>query len=286
MILITGATGSIGGHLVRRLRADRVPFRALVRDEAKGRALGCDFVVGDFDAPDTVEAAVRGVDRVLLNSAGAVPTDGRQPMVAQQKTVIDAGRKAGVAQVVKVSVWHARRGGRLAQGAHWEIERYLRASGLAWSILQPSGFMQNFVTGAGTFSADGSLIGPVPDAPTSYIDCQDIAACAAAVLTSPVGPGQTHILTGPEALTMGDIARTLTRLLGRPVHSVGLPPEAMAARLREQGLPAAFADDVAALWAFVGTGAQAPTTTAVKDLTGHPPRTFEQFVADNREAFR
>src|SRR5262249_23665059 len=157
------------------LRQDGVAFRALVRDEAKGRALGCDFAVGDFDDPGSITAALDGVDRLFLNGAGAQPVDGEQPMIRQQKTAIDAAKKAGVSRVVKVSVWHAHEGGRLAEGAHWEIEEYLKASGLGWSLLQPSGFMQNFITGAGSFTADGNLVGAYGEAPVSYIDCEDIA---------------------------------------------------------------------------------------------------------------
>ncbi|GCD97824.1 SDR family oxidoreductase [Embleya hyalina] len=288
MILVTGATGSIGRHLVRRLDELGAPFRALVRDADQGRALGCPYAVGDFDDPDSIAAAVVGIDRVLLNGAGAVPTpDGRpQPMVAQQKTVIDAAGRAGVRRIVKVSVWHAHRGGRLAQGAHWEIERHLEASGVEWSLLHPSGFMQNFLTGAGTFDDNGSLIAPAVDAPVSYIDCHDIAASAAVLLTEPRGAGETFVLTGPEALTMREVADHLEGSLGRPVGVVALGAEDMAARLEAQGVPRRFADDVAHLWADVGTGSMAATTPAVEHLTGREPRTFVAFLAANRNALR
>lgn len=291
MILVTGATGSIGTHLVRQLTALGAPFTALVRDAGKGRALGCRHVVGDFDDPDSIAAALVGVDRLLLNGAGAVPVpDGvPQPMIAQQKTVIDAAIRAGVRQIVKVSVWHAQPGGRLAQGAHWEIEQHLKAAcepdGVAWSLLHPSGFMQNFFTGAGTFSADGSLIAPATDAPVSYIDCADIAACAAVLLTRPRGAGETFVLTGPEALTMAEVATHLTDTVGKPVDVMGLGPDEMAARLKAQGLPDGFADDVAFLWAEVGAGNLSATTSTVEDLTGRAPRGFGAFLAANRAAF-
>ncbi len=225
---------------------------------------------------------------MLLNSAGAVPTPGGgpQPMVAQQRAVIDAAGRVGVRRIVKVSVWHARRGGKLAEGAHWDIEQHLKASGLEWTLLQPSGFMQNFFTGAGAFSDDGRLIAPAPDAPVSYIDCHDIAACAAVLLTEPLGAGQTFVLTGPEAVTTAQIAGHLSGALGKAVEVVGLDRASMAERLGAQGVPAQFAADVAELWAEVATGSLAATTDAVENLTGHRPRTFAEFLAANRTAVR
>ncbi|MEW9554842.1 NAD(P)H-binding protein [Nonomuraea sp. NPDC050783] len=291
MILVTGATGSIGAHLVPLLLDRGVPFRALVRDAARGRALGCDHVVGDFDDPGSLATAMRGVDRLFLNTPGAQPVSGgEQPMIRRQRAAIDAARAAGVSRVVKVSVRHAHQGGRLAEGAHWEIEQYLKASGLGWTILRPGPFMQNFVTGAGTFTAEGGLVGAYGDAGVSYIDCQDIAACAAALLSGApsgtAGLGETHVLTGPRALTHADVAREISAVLGRPVPRVDLSPDELAATLRSQGLPAGFAADVAELCREVATGSLAATTTAVRELTGREPRAFARFLADNAGALR
>ncbi|MGW0809959.1 SDR family oxidoreductase [Nonomuraea sp. NPDC002799] len=286
MILVTGATGSIGTHLVPLLLDRGAPVKALVRDEAKGAALGCDVVVGDFDDPESLAAAMRGVDRLFLNAGGAQPVDGEQPMIRQQRAVMDAARAAGVSKVVKISVWHAHQGGRLAEGAHWEIEEYLKASGLGWSILQPSGFMQNFVTGAGAFTADGKLAGAYGNAGVSYIDCHDIAACAAALLTGSAGLGETYVLTGPHALDHDEIAQELSVALGRTVEHAALSPDELGAALRAQGLPAQFADDVAELSRQVATGSLAATTDAVLELTGRRPRTFTEFLTANAQALR
>ncbi|MET8003677.1 SDR family oxidoreductase [Nonomuraea glycinis] len=285
MILVTGATGSIGTHLVRRLRQDGAAFRALVRDEAKGRTLGCDFAVGDFEDPGSIAAALDGVDRLFLNSAGALPVDGAQPMIRQQKTAIDAAHRAGVTHVVKVSVWHARQGAKLSQGAHWEIEEHLKTSGLSWSLLQPAGYMQNFL-GAGAFTPDGHLISSYADSPVAYIDCHDIAACAAALLTRPHGENATFILTGPQALTDADLAGRISAALRRTVTCVETPPDALATALKSQGLPPWFADDLAVLVKEVAAGSQATTTTAVHDLTRRPPRTFEDFLTAHLPALR
>ena len=279
MILVLGATGSIGTRLVRALREAGEPVRAFVRDRAKGETLGVPLAVGDLDDPASVAAAMAGVDRVLLNAGGAVPAVGEQPMVRQQKAAIDAARMAGVSRLVKVSVWGAKPGGRLAEGAHGEIERHLKTSGLVWSILQPSGFMQNFITGAGAFTADGDLIGAYGDARVSYVDCADLAACAQALLTGEARAGETFIPTGPESLTHTEIAALLSAAWRRPVRYVDLPPDQFAARLTAQGLPADFAAAVAELFAEVAAGTLAATTTHVQDLTGREPRAFADFLA-------
>ena len=283
MILLTGATGSIGTQLAPLLTARGARFRVLARDPGKGRALGGEVVVGDLDDERSVAEAMIGVDRVFLNAGGAVPAPGEQPMVRQQKTVIDAARAAGVSHVVKVSVWGARPGGKLAEGAHWEIERYLKASGLPWTMLRPSGFMQNFVTGAGAFSHDGDLLGAYRDGRVAYIDCADIAACAAVCLAEGAGVGETLLLSGPEALSHDEIAAKLSRALDRSIRYVDLPPEVFAARLAERGLPVAFAEDVAALFTEVATGTLAFLSTTVRDRTGRPPRSFDEFLERRRQ---
>lgn len=285
MILVTGATGSIGRSLVRRLREDGAAFRALVRYEAKGRALDCDFVVGDFDDPSSITAALDGVDRLFLNGSGAQPLDGEQPMIHQQKSVIDAACAAGVTHVVKVSVWHARRGAKLSQGAHWEIDEYLRAAGLAWSLLQPAGFMQNFIA-PGAFTPDGNLISSYGSTPVAHIDCHDIAACAAVLLAGPQGKGETFVLTGPEALTDAQISDKFSSALGRAVGRTELPSDALAAAMTSEGLPRQFAEDLALLVKEVAAGSQATTTTAVRDVTGRPPRTFDDFLTANLQSLR
>ena len=279
MILVTGATGSIGRHLIRGLQARRVPFRAMVRNEARGRQLGVDFVVADFDDPASLATAMTGVDRLFLNGAGAVPSPGPQPMIRQQLAAVDAAVTAGVTAIVKISVWGAKSGGRLAEGAHWEIEQYLKAAPVAWSLLQPSGYMQNFVTGQAAALDAGDVIGLAGDWRVSYIDCYDIAACAAELLTRPDPPNGTHVLTGPEALTHAQIAAKLSAAMHRPVRSIELAAEQMLTRLTAQGLPDEFATDVVALWGDVASGSLSTVTATVRELTGADPRTFDEFLA-------
>ncbi|MFE6685643.1 SDR family oxidoreductase [Streptomyces sp. NPDC057743] len=273
MILVTGATGTIGRHLVRALAESGTRFRALVRNAAKGRELGCECVVGDFDDPASMAAALRGVDRLLLNSGGALPVAGQQPMVRQQTTAIDLARAAGVAHVVKVSAWRPGPGAKLSVRAHWEIEEHLKASGLGWSMLQPTGYMQNFFTGEGGFAHGGAVAGPYGTGRVAYIDAYDVAACAAVLLTGASRGSATYALTGPEALTHGEIAGKL----GVPFRD--LPAQAAAAELRARGLPDWFVEDLLELYAELASGGMAEVTTVVRELVGREPRTFDEFLA-------
>lgn len=275
MILVTGATGTIGRHLVRMLTEAGAPLRALVRDAARGRDLGCDVVVGDFDEPATLAAAFEGVDALLLNSGGALPVAGRQPMVRQQAAAVDAARAASVRHVVKVSAWRPGPESKLSVRAHWEIEQHLTSSGVPWSTLRPTGFMQNFFTGKGGFAGDGAVRGPYGSGRVAYVDAYDVAACAAVLLTDPAGARRrTYDITGPEALDHAEIAAKL----GVPLHAQ-TPAEA-AAQLRAEGLPDWFVTDLLWLYADMASGGLSEVTTVVNELTGRPPRTFDAFLAD------
>jgi uncharacterized protein YbjT (DUF2867 family) len=281
VIVVTGASGQIGRALVEQLDRWGAPRRAFVRQHRHGTELGGDYVVGDLDDPDSVRRALVPGARLLMN--GSLGPE----FVTQQRRLVDFAAEAGVAHVVKVSVRGATPGGLLGLGMHGEVETHLKSSGLAWSILQPVGFMQNLLTEV-TFDGDveGRFHGSYGPGRVGYIDARDVAAVAAALLTRPVGENETLVLTGSEAPTHDEIAEVLTRTLGRPVRYVDLAVPAMAERLRSAGVPAAAADDLATLMRLVGDGRWASTTTAVRDLTGRPPRTLADFVAGHADLFR
>ncbi|MEU5873430.1 SDR family oxidoreductase [Glycomyces sp. NPDC047369] len=288
MILVTGATGSTGRHLVAQLKAQGAPVQALVRDAAKGESLGVDYAVGDFDDPASLAAAMRGVDRMFLASPGAQPEteDGEQPMVRWERNAVDAAKGAGVRYVVKLSVLNARIGGRMSEGGHGEAEAHLKASGLEWTMLRPGGFMQNFLSPATVlWDEQGALIGPDGPGRMAFIDCHDIAASAAALLTEEPEPGGTLQITGPEALSYEGIAVQLSRGWGR---SIGFNPhseEAVAARLLGFGLAPQQAAELASLYGSMGSGDFQEVTGEVERLTGRAPRTFAEFMAANPEDF-
>ncbi|MGI5272145.1 NAD(P)H-binding protein [Nonomuraea sp. CA-218870] len=270
MIVVTGATGSIGRALISLLPRDEV--LAVVREPAD---LGCPHALGDFERPESIAAHLSPGDRLFLNSS-------LWPGVADaHRAVIDLAREAGAAQVVTVSVRHARPGGRLGQDPHGRIDEHLRASGLPHAILRPGGFMQNLLTEV----RDGRFHGSYGTARVNHIDVRDIAEVAAALLTRPVGPSATYTLTGPEALTHEEIAAAITAATGRPVTYADLPVPAMTAHLTAQGVPEGVAAQLAAMMREMETEDWASVSTVVEDLTGRPPRSLSDFLAGHAHAF-
>lgn len=285
MVLVTGATGNTGRPLVAELVQRGAPVRAFVRDRARAEAVlppGVELVEGDLDRPDTLAAAVAGVDRLYVLSA---PTP-RLP--EQEREVLEAAARAGVQHVVKHSAFGASTGApmRITRW-HAEAERMLRRSGLAWTILQPNMFMQNFLQFAPGVAATGELRLTATDGRVSVVDCRDVAAVAAAVLTGSGHEGRTYVPTGPEALTLAELAARLGAAIGRNVRCVDTPGSALRESLIATGAESWLADDfVAHLDYYFVAGRAAAVTREVLDLTGRPPRSFEQFAKESASAFR
>src|SRR3954454_19855447 len=206
MILVTGANGRPGSAVIREFARQNHPVRALVRDPAKADALralpGVEVVYGDMLEPETLESALAGVKRVLMiSSAGP-------QMLETQCTFIDAARAAGVEHLVKFSGKDSVDGFDperfRSSRSHEQIQRYLLASGMPWTVLRPSQFMQVYFEEVPDIAAHGELRLPLGATTMAPIDIDDIARIAYAALTTPGHEGKTYPMTGPEALTMDD----------------------------------------------------------------------------------
>jgi len=281
MNLIIGATGTVGRALARRLSASNVAFRGLVRTEEKGRQLGCPYLIGDLDEPGSIASALQGVSRVFLNSsAGAA-------LLRQQCAVIDAAKAAGVRQIVKLSTRGAEETSAVvAARAHAQVEAHLKSSGLDWTILRPGFFMQNFLRHADSIRGEGRFYGAFRDGKVAFLDVEDIAATAAVTLLREDYLGATLVLTGPDALTHAEAAATIGRLIGRQVAYVDLPVERMVGSMIERGMPAESARGLGLMMSAMAEGQAAYTTTTVREVTGVPARSFEQFVQSHIGAFQ
>jgi len=283
MIVVIGATGAVGSALLPLLAGQDVSLRALAHSKA-GRerieALGVEAVEGDLDQPATLDRAVEGCDRVFLVSPP------HPDQVAREQAAIDAAGRAGIAQVVVLSVMGAGADSPIAFARwHAEIDEHLRASGLGWTILRPSGFMQAHLLPVATVTAEGRWYGMTGDGATAYVDLRDVAAVAATVLTTPGHTGAVYELTGPAALSQPEAAAQLSDVLGRPVAYVDLPAEVFRANLAGAGLPDWLADAVVALYQTTRNGHAATVTNTVELVTGHPPRPYRELVETRRDDF-
>ena len=283
MILVTGATGKVGQEVVRQLAAANVPVRALVRDPERAshiRLPDVAIVAGDLGRPETLEPALRDVDRVFLLSS----PDPDQ--VRLQGNLVDAARRAGVRHIVKVSVAGGPDSGTRIGRWHWATEKQIEASGIAFTFLRPNFYMQQVLDFAPSIAATGSFSLPVGTGQIAMVDARDVAAVAACALTEEGHRQRIYDLTGPAPLSFGDVADELSRTTGKPVEFVHVPPEYARKQLLALGLPRWLAEDMLVLCASVREGYGVDVSTAVADVTRRPPRTFAEFAGDYASVFR
>jgi uncharacterized protein YbjT (DUF2867 family) len=279
-VLVTGASGNTGSALVPALRKAGVEVRAFVRDEAKAQALkdvGAEIVVGDLDRPETIAPAVEGVDKIYLLTWNG-------PTQAQQvENVLKAATKAGNPHIVRHSMWGSEKSRIIKQGD--QAEKAVMSSGLPWTLLKPTFFMQNTMMAAQTIMSDGVIYWDVGDGRISMIDVRDIVDAAAAVLTGSGHEGKSYILTGPEAISFHDVAATFSQVLGKDVQYVSVPGEASLKSMVSMGFPEWIARGFGELMEGFSEGFASNTTDNVAILSGHPARSFEQFVRDFAQVF-
>jgi uncharacterized protein YbjT (DUF2867 family) len=279
MILVTTA-GKVGAEAARLLAEQSVPVRLIVRDRDKAAAsveAGVDVVEGDLGVPASIDAALKGVDGVILVSP-AVPE--------LELNVIAAAARADVGHVVKITSKASADsviGRRRDQAA---IEDGLIASGLDYTLMRNNGYMQNLLMLAPMIAATGGFGTSAGDGRVGMIDTRDVAAVVAAIAASPAGHvGQTYWPTGPELISFPDAARILSEVLGRPIAYQPLTFEEEMQGMIAAGLPEALAEMNARAVNMVADGDSDWITEDVPTILGRPGRTFTEFADDHREAF-
>jgi uncharacterized protein YbjT (DUF2867 family) len=285
MILVTGAAGLNGSEIVRRLSAKGIPSRALVRSLAKAQPLASlpnvEVVEGDMAHPDSLTPAFRGVERAMLISSA------NPGMLDVQSTFIDEARKAGVKHVVKLSgiIPEPDSPFRFAR-MHAEIEKRLEASGMAYTHLRAGEFMPSYFRQVPSIVARGILALPMADARIASVDIGDLAEVAIAVLTTSGHEGKIYPLTGPEALTMTEVAAKLSAATGKSIRYVDVPPEeAKQARLAA-GLPPYLAEGLDELFAERRRGKESKVWPTIEEIFGLQPTSFDKFASRNAAIFR
>jgi uncharacterized protein YbjT (DUF2867 family) len=279
-ILVTGATGNTGALLVRALRRADLDVRAFVRDPVKAeplRAAGAEVIVGDLDRPETITPALEGIERLYLLTWNG-PTQEQQA-----ENVIKAARHAGNIHIVRHSMWGPGGSRIIKQGDM--IEESLKSSGLPWTLLKPTFFMQNTMMAAETISSQGVLYWDMKEGRIGMIDLRDIVDAAVAVLAGTGHTGKSYILTGPEVLSFHDVALTFSKVLGKEITYVSIPSETALRFMIQMGRPEWIARGYVELSEGFSDNFAARVTDNVAALTGHPARSLEQFIRDSLYVF-
>jgi len=283
MILVTGATGRIGGEVLQLLADEGAPVRAFVRDPAKmlwAGELDIEIAEGDMAEPATIDAALPGVDRIFLC------TQANPAQVELQSNVVKAAVRAGVEQIVKISARSTAHDAPTALGRwHAETEKQIIDAGLGYTHLHPTVFMQTFLAFAPSIASEGAFYAQMKDGRISIVDTRDIAAVAVAALSNAAHLGQTYKITGPEAISYEEAAQTLSTVLGKPVRYVALTPDEHRARMRASGVPEWRIEDQVKLFQMFSNNLWADVDPSVRDVAKIEPRTFAQFARDHAHLF-
>jgi uncharacterized protein YbjT (DUF2867 family) len=282
MILITGATGTIGGTVLRLLAGRGVRLRAMTRDPARLPA-GVEAVRADFDDPGSLTPAVAGVESVfLLTAPGAsVP--------AHDLAMIEAADAAGVRKIVKLS---AIGGGEPGAGPdtrpsdwHDPGERALAAGEAAWCALRPSGFASNALRWADAIRSGGPVPNLTGSGAQGIVDPRDVAEVAVRALVSDELDGTAPTLTGPAPISVPGQVAVLAEVLGSRIETVDVPPDDARRHMVAAGLDPSVVEVALRGQRLVREGGGNVVTDDVGSILGRPPRTFRAWAQDHRQAF-
>lgn len=280
-IAIAGATGRVGSALTSALASDPVEIILLTRRPDAARLVGgVGIAPVDFDQPRTLQDALRGAHRLFV-SHGTSPEQ-----VANEVALIDAAVAAGVRHIVKLSsLGPASRLNPFAW--HMQIEAHLARQPVASTVLRPSAYIDVLKRAAGRIAA-GSWAGAAGEGRVNFIDTRDIADVARVALLEEFSSEsqRAYHLTGPRAWTMRQIAEQLSSLLDHPVVYGHRSSEEQRAALLADGLSPLVADLLVGLDQMFRESALGETTSTVEELTGKPPRTLPQWLAENIDIFR
>jgi|SRR5579871_1641023 len=282
MILVTGASGTVGGAVAAELAGSKVPFRALYRSQADAPAArGIDVVIADFADKPSLDRALQNIDTVFLVCSPV------RELVELESNMIEAAERAGVERVVLNSALGAGDYSKSFPSWHRKVEDKLKASGLEYTILRPNSFMQNVLAYyAPTIRTQGAFYAAMGNARVSYIDVRDVAAVAARALTSREHVGETYELNGPEAVTYSELARRISRAAGREVQYADLLVEQQRQAMLSQHMPEWQVTALLDLQAYYTGGQGGDADRVIQRIIGRPPRGLDDFLAEFADRFR
>jgi uncharacterized protein YbjT (DUF2867 family) len=278
--LITGATGNVGSRVVERLIDHGERPRIFVRDAEKARARYGDQVdvfVGDLADAATLKVALSGADALLLVNSS--------PKLAEQdEAAAKAAKAAGVKHLVKLSSYDARQ--NVGTGVwHARGESAIRASGVGFTFVQPTGFMSNAIWWATSIKAEGVVRSPTGDGGIPFIHPEDIAAVIAKALTTREYDGESLPITGPEALSYAEMTAKIGAAIGKPVKFQPISEEQVRHEMIENGDSAEIVAAHLSIYRAIREGRLATVTDTLERVLGRKPITFDQWVQENAAAF-
>ncbi len=279
MILVTGATGKTGGAVAAELTAHNIPFRVLVRSEDKAAALrdlGAEVVVGDMADKAAVSRALEGVDKAVL-----IMANGEHQLTIENQFT-DCAVAAGVNHIVKLSSMESEPGTtKPIPAMHVASEEHIRASGMHWTMIRPTFFTQNLLGAARTIKASDEIVLALGNAVVTPTDIRDVAEVIRVVLTDDAHLDKSYDLTGPESLSLAQVAEKFSNVLGREIHYVPQPIEDFRAILTQVGLPEWRVNAVCDEFRLLSEKASSRTTDTAEKILGRPPTSVEQFARDH-----
>jgi uncharacterized protein YbjT (DUF2867 family) len=283
MILVTGASGSVGKTVLQEVSKSGAKHRAMYRSEGESAKapVGTETVIADFAKKETLASALKGVDSVYL-VCSPIPE-----LVELESNMIDACVAAGVKQVVLNSAMGAGDYDKSFPSWHRKVEEKLKSTRLGWTILRPNSFHQNVVAFfAPTIRTQGVFYSSMKDSRNSFIDVRDIAAVAAKVLAGGAHLGKIYELNGPEALNYTELAEKISRLAGHEVNYVDIPLEAQRKAMMDQQTPEWLVTALLQLQEYYLSGKGGEVDGVVQGLLGRPAIRIEQFLAEVAGEFR
>jgi len=269
-VLVTGGTGNTGRYIARRLEALGHPVRVASRTAP---AASGDHVPFDWAEATTHEAALPGVTRAYLVAPAFV-----QDPAPLMLPFIERALQRGVRRFVLLSSSAIADGGP----GLGSVERLLRERAPEWAVLKPSWFMQNFFdprhAHGATLSRDDLIMSSTGPGRVAFVDADDIAEVGVRALSDEPSHDAAHVITGPEALSYGDVAAILGKVTGRSLRYVQVSDDEARRRLTAAGMPASYAELLVSLDIAIREGTEDRVTDTVERVTGRRPRSFEAFA--------
>ncbi|GAB3551182.1 SDR family oxidoreductase [Arthrobacter tumbae] len=272
-LAVTGSTGRVGGEIARRLSHAGYEQTLLVRDPARAPDLpGATIATASYADREPAVKALHGSD-VLFMVSGAEAED----RVDQHRTFIDAAVEAGVQHIIYTSFLAAAPDATFTLGRdHWATEEHIRNSGMAHTFLRDNFYLDVLPLFA---SDEGVLRGPAGNGRVAAVARTDVARAAVVVLENPnAHVGRTWDLTGPEALSLSEVAAIVTRVTGRQTRYEEETVEEAYASRASYGVPDWQLDAWVTTYTAIASGQLERTTTAVQDLTGAAPLNLEALL--------